>query len=180
MAYHRFGDPSKEWCAMDTRQDSTRAAALAAVPAPRPARGNRPAWSVVFTLLGAALLSRQHSGRAIGPWVHEHAEDLQAHLGLGRAPCRVRPPYAVPCRRWMSPTLRPSSRSSAGPCRCRRPRCRGKSMPLMTTWGAQPYGAKVHLVSLVQHQTEIVCQHVRVRAKSNESTTGPVLLAGRA
>lgn len=42
---------------MDTRQYSTLAAALAAVPDPRHARGKRHAWSVILTLLGAALVS---------------------------------------------------------------------------------------------------------------------------
>ena len=44
--------------------------------------------------------------------------------------------------------------------------------------GAQAQGAKVHLVSLVQHGTGLVRKQVRVREKSNEITAVPVLLEG--
>jgi predicted transposase YbfD/YdcC len=46
--------------------------------------------------------------------------------------------------------------------------------------GANRHGAQVHLVSLVQHGTGVVCSQVRVRDKSNEITAVPVLLQGRA
>jgi len=68
---------------MDTRQDSTLAAALAAVPDPRHARGTRHAWSVILTLLWAAWGSGQRPGRAIGQWVNEHADELQHQFALG-------------------------------------------------------------------------------------------------
>jgi predicted transposase YbfD/YdcC len=45
--------------------------------------------------------------------------------------------------------------------------------------GAQGYGDKLHLVSLVDHGSGLVRQQVRVRDKSNEITAVPVLLRGR-
>ena len=70
---------------MDARQHGSLAAALGDVPDPRHARGQRHAWPLVLTLVGAALASGQQGVRAIGQWVAEHAEELAALLQPPRA-----------------------------------------------------------------------------------------------
>ncbi len=167
---------------MDTSQYSTLAAALAAVPDPRHARGKRHAWSGILTLLCAALGSGQRTGRAIGQWVNEHADDLRTQLALG--------PRSVPS----TSTLRRAVQlvdvtmlkahlaqwSATLPVPPSPVRWHGHAIDGKAVRGAQAYGDKIHLVSLVHHHTGIVRQQVRVRAKSNEITAVPVLLAGRA
>jgi hypothetical protein len=73
---------------MDAHQYRTFAAALAAVPDPRQARGKRHAWSLILTLVCAALVSGQRTGRAMGQWVAEHADEIRAHVAV--------PPRALP------------------------------------------------------------------------------------
>jgi len=166
---------------MDTPQYSTLAAALAAIPDPRHARGKRHAWSVILTLLCAALVSGQRSGRAMGQWVHEHADELQTHLALGQRPL----PSASTLRRALQLVnvtvleAHLAQFSQSLPVPPSTLPWQGYAIDGKAVRGAQPYGDKVHLVSLVQHRTGIVHHQVRVRAKSNEITAVPVLLTER-
>lgn len=66
---------------MDEEQYRTLVAALAAVPDPRQRRGQRYPWTLLLTLIAAALASNQPHGRAIGQWVREHTEELRVRLG---------------------------------------------------------------------------------------------------
>jgi predicted transposase YbfD/YdcC len=52
----------------------------------------------------------------------------------------------------------------------------GQAVDGKTVRGAQAHGARVHLVSLVQHQPTLVRKQVRVATKSNEITAVPTLL----
>lgn len=65
---------------MDTPKYSTLLAALQAVPDPRQARGKRHAWSVILTVIVAALVSGQKSGEAMAHWAHLHASTLMRLL----------------------------------------------------------------------------------------------------
>ena len=56
--------------------------AVADVPDPRKRRGQRHPWRLILTLISAALVCAQRSGRAIGQWVTEHTAELQQELGL--------------------------------------------------------------------------------------------------
>lgn len=67
---------------MDMHQYSTFVDALQAVPDPRHARGQRHAWSLILTLIVAALAANQPNGRAIGQWVSLHAPDLTRLLAV--------------------------------------------------------------------------------------------------
>ena len=51
---------------MDPDQYTTLAAALQAVPDPRQRRGQRYPWSLLLTLIMAALISGEQHGRGIG------------------------------------------------------------------------------------------------------------------
>ncbi len=56
---------------MDGKQYSTLMDAVAEIPDPRKARGKRHPWPLLLTLISAALLGGQRTGRAIGQWVEE-------------------------------------------------------------------------------------------------------------
>ena len=164
---------------MDEREYSSLAAALADVPDPRKARGKRHAWSLILVLIGAALLSGQRNVRAIGQWVAERGEELEALL---------RPPRG---RLPSTPTLRRALRAVDVEALERRvaactggagapppARWRGQAVDGKALRGANAHGAKVHLVGLVRHGDGVVLGQVRVAGKSNEITAAPRLLAG--
>jgi len=70
---------------MDLPKYSSFVAALHDVPDPRKARGQRHAWSLILTLIVAALVSGQKNGRAMGQWVQLHAEEIATLLQLNSA-----------------------------------------------------------------------------------------------
>lgn len=173
---------------MDARQYSSLAAALGDVPDPRHARGQRHAWPLVLTLVGAALASGQQGVRAIGQWVAEHAEELAALL----QPPRARLPSGSTVRRalravdvealegrvaafvaGLAPPA-PAPAQAAGV-----PGWAGQAVDGKAVRGANRHGAGVHLVGLVRHADAAVLGQVRVADKSNEITAAPALLAGR-
>ncbi len=71
---------------MDERKYSTLMDAVVDIPDPRKARGKRHAWALLLTLISAALLSGQRSGRAMGQWVDEHTVELMTRLPIPHRP----------------------------------------------------------------------------------------------
>jgi hypothetical protein len=65
---------------MDHPQDSNLIELFAALPDPRQARGKRHAWSLILTLISAAVVSGEQGLRAIGQWVDERRDELCAVL----------------------------------------------------------------------------------------------------
>ena len=168
---------------MDVPQYSTLTETVADVLDPRHARGKRHPWGLIMTLIAAALVAGQRTGRAIGQWVGEHADDLRRELAL--------PPQPLPS----TSTLRRALRSldvtdletrlaqfthelAATTPPPPHTRYQGQAVDGKAVRGAQTQGAKVHLVSLVQHGTGLVRKQVRVQEKSNEITAVPLLLQG--
>src|SRR5919202_3109058 len=166
---------------MDERKYSSMTDAVADVPDPRKRRGQRHPWGLILTLISAALVCGQRTGRAIGQWVTEHTTELQQELGL---PAQPLPSTA---------TLRRALRSldvtalearltqftqdlPAPPSPPTNRHYQGQAVDGKAVRGAQAQGAKVHLVSLVQHGTGLVRKQVRVREKSNEITAVTLLL----
>ncbi|MCA1597692.1 MAG: ISAs1 family transposase, partial [Chloroflexi bacterium] len=169
---------------MDAPKYSTLTEAIADVLDPRKARGKRHPWGLIMTLIAAALVAGQRNGRAIGQWVREHADELRRELAL--------PPQPLPS----TATLRRALRSmdvtdlearlaqftqdlAATTAPQPGARYQGQAVDGKAVRGAQAQGAKVHLVSLVQHGTGLVRKQVRVREKSNEITAVPALLQGQ-
>ncbi len=168
---------------MDQPKYSTLIAAVTDLPDPRKARGKRYSWTLLLTLISAAVLAGQRNGRAIGQWVHEHAADLRTLL--------PQPPHSFPS----TSTLRRTLRSLDVTCLEQRlaqfahdlpplpaPAAtapwRGQAIDGKAVRGAHAPGAPVHLVSLVEHASARVRQQVRVRDKSTEITAVPLLLDG--
>jgi predicted transposase YbfD/YdcC len=179
---------------MDAPQYTHLLAALRAVPDPRQARGRRYAWSLLLTLIAAAMASGERNVRAIGQWVAEHAADLVAALD----PPRGRLPSTATLRRALravdvieledrlarfaagtrppplAPVAPPPPPSAVLP-----PAWSGQAIDGKAVRGANRHGAHLHLVGLVRHADGVVLGQVAVAAKSNELTAAPHLLAGR-
>ena len=165
---------------MDAQEYSSLAAALAAVPDPRQARGKRHAWSLILVLIGAALVSGQHNVRAIGQWVAERREELVAllHPPAGRLPST--PTLRRALRAVDIDALEQRIAASARRVPASPPgRWSGQAVDGKAVRGANTHGAQVHLVSLVRHADGGVLGQARVPDKSNEITAAPRLLAGR-
>ena len=76
---------------MDPGQYTNLLEVLAHVPDPRKARGKQHEWTIVLTVLCAAVVSGQRSVRAIAQWAKEHEVELIQHL----KPTRQRLPSAA-------------------------------------------------------------------------------------
>ena len=164
---------------MDTSKYSTLLAAIADVPDPRQQRGKRHGWALILTLICAALVCQQRSGRAIGQWVEEHAQELRCQFPL--------PQQRLPSTSTLRRALRHldvtaleerlvhftqglAATIPASPWQ-------GQAVDGKAVRGAGTHGSRVHWVSLVQHGTGLVHKQVRVQAKSKEITAVPVLLS---
>lgn len=172
---------------MDEGKYSNLMEAVIDMPDPRKARGKRHAWALLLTLISAALLSGQRSGRAIGQWVQEHSLELKTRLPLGAAGYRPLPSPStlrralqaidVPALEARLAHFAQQEDAPAVPTACAPGQ--GLAVDGKAVRGANRHGAQVHLVSLVEHGSARVLQQVRVRDKSNEITAVPHLLAGR-
>jgi len=169
---------------MDQPYYSTLMDAVADLPDPRQARGKRHPWALLLTLIAAALVCGQSSGRAIGQWVIEHRLDLKTQLPFPNRPLpststlrralqtldiellERRIAHFVASLDQLSPTV-PTAGS-----------WHGQAVDGKAVRGANRHGAKLHLVSLVRHESARVRKQVRVSEKSNEITAVPALLAG--
>ena len=168
---------------MDAPQYSTLTEAVTDVPDPRKARGKRHPWGLIMTLIAAALVAGQRNGRAIGQWVGEHAAELRTQLALPERPL----PSPATLRRALRTIDVPALEArltqftqdlAATTLPPPGARYQGQAVDGKAVRGAQAQGAKVHLVSLVQHGTGLVRKQVRVQEKSNEITAVPLLLQG--
>ena len=166
---------------MDEMEYRTLVEALAAVPDPRKARGRRYPWTLLLTLVSAALTSGQRSGRGIGQWVREQTDNLAALLGR---PGRPLPSEATLRRAIRSVDLaaleeqlgafgaqqRVGDRDPAG--------LRGLAMDGKEVRGTRAHGIVTHLLGLARHNGTVLGQ-MAVASKTNEITAAPTLLAGR-
>lgn len=165
---------------MDGSEYTSLAAALAAVPDPRHARGQRYPWWLLLTLHAAALLSGHTHGRAICQWVQEQADVLRAALGW-HAPCW---PSASTLRRALRDVAIEALEAQLAQVQLplagtdpERPWI-GHAIDGKVVRGAGRHGQALHLLSLVRHDGVVLAQH-QVGTKMNEIVAAPHLLAGR-
>ncbi len=172
---------------MDEHKYSNLMEAVVDMPDPRKARGKRHSWALLLTLISAALLSGQRSGRAIGQWVQEHSLELKTRLPLGLAGYRPLPSPSTLRRALQAMDVAglearlahfAQQEVAPAPPAARAP-WPGQAVDGKAVRGANRHGAQVHLVSLVEHGSGRVLHQVRVRDKSNEITAVPRLLDGR-
>lgn len=165
---------------MDHLEYTRLAEALAQVPDPRAARGQRYPWALLLILISAALASGQPHGRAIAQWVREHADTLRHALDWhGRA---------LPSEATLRRALRHvdvaaletclSQVAAALPVPAPRDRLSGQAIDGKTVRGAGSHGQTVHLVGLMRHSGAVLAQ-VAVATKTSELAAVPPLLAGR-
>jgi predicted transposase YbfD/YdcC len=163
---------------MDHAEYTSLSDAVARVADPRQARGKRYPWWVLTRLLVAALASGQPHVRAMGQWVHEHAETLSAELGWpGRLPSEATLRRALRAvdpeelethlATWVEQWLVTEPAGLVGHA-------------LDGKWlrGTAAHGAAVQLLSLVRHDGVVRGQRA-VAATTNEIATAPQLLAER-
>ena len=168
---------------MDEPKYSTLMDAVVDIPDPRKARGKRHPWPLLLTLISAALLSGQRTGRAIGQWVTDHKVELLTRLPIPQKPL----PSTSTLRRALrtidvtalEERLTQFTQTLQGPPPVATAPWQGQAVDGKAVRGAQDYGDKLQLVSLVDHGSGLVRQQVRVRDKSNEITAVPLLLQGR-
>ncbi len=169
---------------MDAPQYSDLLSALSAVPDPRQRRGQRYSWSLLLTLITAALASGERNVRAIGQWGAEHADELVAAL----APPRGRLPSTATLRRALRAVdvtgleQRLAALAAGLPVESPSPTAGswvGQAIDGKAVRGANRHGANLHLVGLVRHGDGVVLDQVAVAEKGNEITAAPRLLAGR-
>lgn len=169
---------------MDRGQYSNLLEVFAARPDPRKARGKRPSWGLIVTLIGAALVSGERGLRAMSQWVGERREELCEALH----PPRRRLPSDATLRRALRVLdvadleARAAALVRATPATAPRPgdvpEPLGLAMDGKKINGANAHGAQVHLLSLTRHDDARVVRQREVAAKSNEIPAAPQLLAG--
>lgn len=172
---------------MDQPQYASLAACLQDVPDPRKPRGQRYPWPLLLLTLTAALLSGQLQARAIAQWAAEHAGEIVAALGVTvpRMPCastwrrvlQLIDPVALEGRLARYAQAR-DGEDTAGSVRGPRGEgLRGQALDGKEVRGAGAHGAKVHLLSVVRHDSGVVLAQQEVESKTNEISAAPELLA---
>lgn len=173
---------------MDILEDTTFVGALQQVPDPRHARGMRHTWSVIVTVISAALAAGCRTPHAIGHWVGLHAHVLQPVLcaSATRLPSestivralrhvdiaaleRQIAHFVTSAHPVSTPPSAPSSDRSMTGVALDGKRVRGASM----------HGQALHLVSMVQHGSGTTLAQVAVVHKRNELAAVPAILMGR-
>ncbi len=166
---------------MDNWKYSSLMDAVVDIPDPRKARGKRHPWPLLLTLISAALLGGQRTGCAIGQWVDEHTVALLTLLPIPQKPLPSpstlrRALRAIDVTALAARLAQFAQELDPPPPPAATAPWQGQAVDGKAVRGAQAHGAKVHLVSLVQHGSGRVRKQVRVRDKSNEITAVPTLL----
>lgn len=175
---------------MDQGKYSTLYAALQAVPDPRHARGQRYAWSLLLTLIAAALASGQQHIWGIAHWAALHAEEIMGLLALDgvRWPSvstLYRAVQAVDVEALQAhlaayhASLTCETGSSAHLTLLTGETVEGQAVDGKAVRGASAYGEKIRLVSIVRHGDGVTVSQTRVTSRRGEQTATPPLLAAR-
>ena len=175
---------------MDQAKYSTMYAALQAVPDPRHARGQRYAWSLLLTLIAAALASGQQHIWGIAHWAALHAEEIMRLLALDgvhwpSVSTLYRAVQAVDVGALQAhlaayhASLTNETTSSACLTLLTGETIEGQAVDGKAVRGASAYGEKVRLVSVVRHGDGGTVSQTRVASRRGEQTATPPLLAAR-
>jgi len=169
---------------MDQQQYSSLMELFAAMPDPRQARGKRYSWSLILTLIAAALVRGEHGVRALSQWITESQTELLALLGGARQQL----PGATTVRRALRVVdvadLEARARTLGGPLVLAPPAAGvppvlvGVALDGKQSNGAHAHGAHAQLLSLTRHADACVRRPQPVAVKTNEIPIAPQLLAG--
>jgi predicted transposase YbfD/YdcC len=175
---------------MDHEKYTTLMQVFQGIPDPRKARGKRYPWLYLLALIGAALASGQKTAHAIAHWVMLHGPELLEHL----CPPRSSIPSESTIRRtlhgidisilekrltglaqYLAATgpKQGTVKTEAGQM------LQGQALDGKELRGVRAHGQKLHLLSLVQHESGRTLTQMSVETKTNEITAAPELLRGR-
>ena len=175
---------------MDHEECITLMDVFQGIPDPRKARGKRYHWLFLLALIGAALVSGQQTAHAIAHWVSLHGPVLHKRL----QPPRSSMPSESTIRRVLrdiditileqrltglaqclaaTGPKQGSVKTEAGQV------LQGQALDGKELRGVRAHGQKLHLLSLVQHESGRTLTQMSVETKTNEITAAPELLRGR-
>jgi len=175
---------------MDQEEYTTLMDVFQGVPDPRKARGKRYPWSYVLALIGAALASGQQTAHAIAHWVILYGPELLERL----QPPRSSMPSESTIRRALhgidicilerrltglahylaaTGSKQGTVKTEAGQV------LQGQALDGKELRGVRAHGQKLHLLSLVQHESGRTLTQMSVETKTNEITAAPELLRDR-
>ncbi len=163
---------------MDEPQYSTLLDALAHVPDPRQARGQRHPWQHLLLIIAAGLATNHQSARAIAQWAQLHASALRARLPqLHRLPSestilRTLRSIDVHSLEQQLARLVPPLPPGPTPMRAapppRRPAIQGQAVDGKWIRTATAHGARTLLLSVVQHGTGRTLAQAKVGTRQTE------------
>lgn len=175
---------------MDQEEYTTLMDVFQGVPDPRKARGKRYPWLYVLALIGAALASGQQTAHAIAHWVILYGPELLERL----QPPRSSMPSESTIRRALhgidicilerrltglahylaaTGSKQGTVKTEAGQV------LQGQALDGKELRGVRAHGQKLHLLSLVQHESGRTLTQMSVETKTNEITAAPELLRDR-
>lgn len=174
---------------------TTLYACLGDVPDRRHAQGKRYEWLYLLTLISAALLAGQRSLTAMGDWLRQHEAELIQSLypkrrslpslsTLRRVLCAVEITTLEAQLAIYTQTLDQQDPIPGSVVTQAGERLQGQALDGKTVRGASRPEAKVHLVSLVRHESATVLAQTKVVEKHDERQAAKTLfqrapLAGR-
>jgi predicted transposase YbfD/YdcC len=175
---------------MDHEECITLMDVFQGIPDPRKARGKRYHWLFLLALIGAALVSGQQTAHAIAHWVSLHGPALHRRL----QPPRSSMPSESTIRRALGDidiTILEQRLTDLAQCLAATgPQqgtvkteagqvLQGQALDGKELRGVRAHGQKLHLLSLVQHESGRTLTQMSVETKTNEITAAPELLRGR-
>jgi predicted transposase YbfD/YdcC len=180
---------------MSTINYTTLYACLADLPDGRHAQGKRYEWLYLLTLIAAALLAGQRSLTAIMHWLVQHKGELLAVLKpkrqclpslstLRRVLCELEIASVEVRLAAYTQGLDQSDPIPGSVVTLTGDRLQGQALDGKTIRGASSPAAKVHLVSVVRHESATVLAQTKVAEKQDERQAAKALfprvpLAGR-
>ena len=180
---------------MSKENYTTLYAFLADVPDGRHAQGKRYEWLYLLTLLAAALLAGQRSLTAMNHWLQQQQGELLTTLQpkrrclpslstLRRVLCEVEIGGLEACLAAYTQALDQGDPIPGSVITQAGERLQGQALDGKTLCGASTPGAKVHLVSVVRHESATVLAQTKVAEKHDERQAAKALfncvpLAGR-
>lgn len=175
---------------MDQEEYTTLMDVFQGIPDPRKARGKRYPWLYLLALIGAALACGQQTAHAIAHWVILHGPELLERL----QPPRSSMPSESTIRRALHGVdtciLERRLTGLAQYLAATGPKqgtiktetgqvLQGQALDGKELRGVRAHGEKLHLLSLVQHESGRTLSQMSVETKTNEITAAPELVRDR-
>lgn len=167
---------------------TTLYACLADLPDGRHGQGKRYEWLYLLTLIAVAVLAGQRSMTAMGQWLVQHQDELVRTLQpkrkclpslstLRRVLCELEMTALEARLAAYTQTLDQQDPIPGSVMTQQGERLQGQALDGKTVCGASTPAAKVHLVSVVRHESATVLAQTKVAAKQDERQAAKALFA---